>query len=88
LIILKKIIFTISFLVFTSNDERRRIPPEIFDSKGWLIFSIIILLQYNIVQRNIITQKRLSLANLGLKNGLLRDWKVWFSGKTSQQYKK
>jgi hypothetical protein len=31
-IIVKKIIFTISFLVFTSYDERRRIPPETFDS--------------------------------------------------------
>jgi hypothetical protein len=58
------------------------------DSAGWLIFLIIILLQYNIAKTNIIAQKRLSLTNLGVKIGVLRNWKVWFSGKKSQQYKK
>jgi hypothetical protein len=65
---LKKIIFTISFLVFTRPNERCKLVPETFaskkskkgvyynpyftidhsDSKGRLIFAIIISAQYNI----------------------------------------
>jgi hypothetical protein len=37
------------------------------DNEGQVIVSIIILLQYNIAQNNIILQKRLPPARLGLK---------------------
>ena len=65
---------------YFTNDNR--------DSEGWLIFSIIILLQYNIASKNIIPKKEQLLTHLGLKNDLLRDWKFWFLEETSQQYKK
>lgn len=57
------------------------------DPEDRLIFSIIILQQYNIAWNNIILQKRLLPARLEHKKGGLKSGKARFLGEKSEQYK-